>query len=91
MWFLIVAIIILIFCIWAAIYDDNDLAGLMIILGACIMGLTMLGISELVENTDYKQGQIDALNGKYKYKRLIQYEFIDNTYIPVDTIYVEIK
>ena len=91
MWFLIIAAIILIFSMWVAICDDSDLNGLMLLLGVCIMGLTILGISELEENTDYKQGQIDALNGKYKYKQLIQYEFIDNTYIPVDTIYVEIK
>ena len=91
MWFLIIAAIILIFCIWVTVYDENNLAGSMIILGAWIMGFSILGISELAENTDYKQGQIDALKGKYKYEQSIQYEFIDSTYISVDTIYVEIK
>lgn len=48
--------------------------------------------AKLIDNShNYKQGQIDAINGKYKYKQSIRYKFEDGVYISVDTIYVKIK
>jgi len=90
MWVLIIAIILLIVSlIYVIISDEAD--GPSYIAGAWTSLLFMIALANHVKEREYKQGQIDALNGKYKYKQLIQYEFIDNTYIPVDTIYVEIK
>jgi len=42
-------------------------------------------------NDNYKQGQVDAINGKYKYEQEIHYKQSDGFIIPVDTIYIKIK
>ena len=90
MWVLIIAIILLIISlIYMIISDEAD--GLSYVTGAWTALLFMIALVNHVEEREYKQGQIDALKGKYKYEQSIQYEFIDSTYIPVDTIYVEIK
>ena len=39
----------------------------------------------------YKQGQIDAINGEYKYEQEIHYKQSDGFIIPIDTIYKRIE
>lgn len=52
----------------------------------------MIGLMMVLYGMDkasYKNGQIDALNGKYEYKQHVIY--YDNDTIPKDTIYVRIS
>jgi hypothetical protein len=52
----------------------------------------VVGVIFFVAGTElsgYKNGQTDALKGKYEYKMQVVYELNDT--IPVDTLFVKIK
>jgi hypothetical protein len=38
-----------------------------------------------------KEGQINALKGKYSYKMEIKYTLQDSIYVPTDTLFIEIN
>lgn len=53
-----------------------------------IIVVAALMIEFTSEDVGYKMGQIDAMNGKYKYERHFVYP--ENDSIPLDTLYVKL-
>lgn len=47
--------------------------------------------SVLFSKIGNKEGQIDALKGKYTYKMEIKYTLQDSIYVPTDTLFIEIN
>ena len=55
-------------------------------------GSFWLGVSaDDMDGNTYKQGQIDAINGEFKYEQEIHYRQSDGFIIPVDTVYNKIE
>lgn len=50
-----------------------------------------LFISLLFSEISNKEGQIDALKGKYTYKMEIKYTLQDSIYVPTDTLFIKIN
>lgn len=49
--------------------------------------IVILPAAVILKQNSYKQGQVDAMNGKYKYERHLIYP--ENDTIPCDTLYVK--
>jgi hypothetical protein len=45
----------------------------------------------LGEDFGYEKGQKHALKGIYKYEMKVNYQLKDSTYVPVDTVFIELK
>lgn len=77
------------FCYFISIFvkDKKEVVGAIIISALIFITITAL-LSVREYNGTYKDGQVDAMNGKLKYERHIVYP--ENDTIPIDTLYVEI-
>ncbi len=66
---------------------ENKTYALLILIFLIVASASIL-ITSIIS---YKNGQIDAIKGKYKYKQEIYLIWDNNKYCPVDTNYVKIE
>ena len=88
---LIFAAFLLMAGVAVALFDSKSEGRITVVFSFPLILLASIVMGGFFYHDGYKTGQIDALEGNYRYEKSIEYRVRDSVLTPVDSTFVKIK